>query len=81
MATRMQKIRECDSTLCRRRKLVRHVKITVQLEGESGPTVFEGDLCPIHVSQAILQNEKRFKNTKQYDEPEVYNGPEERFSE
>ena len=70
MATRTQTIRECDSTLCRRRKLVRHVKISIQLEGEMGPNVFEGDLCPTHVGQAIRQNEKLFKNTKDYDEPE-----------
>ncbi len=83
MAERIQKIRECDRALCRRRKGVRKVKLTMLVGDEDGifPSTGqqyevwgEGELCPFHRVMALNQQDAMFKNTKKYDESEA---PEE----
>lgn len=90
MAERITKVRECDRAGCRRRKGVKKVKLAMWVADENGvfPSTahthglwIEGELCPFHRKMASDQQLAMFQNTKQYDEPEDNDGPEERFSE
>ncbi len=74
MATRTQKIRECDRADCRNRKDVdTYCIIFKRSEGEA-LSIDEGELCPAHVKMVERFITNLFNNTKQYDEPEA---PEE----
>tara|TARA_Y100000310_G_C20482378_1_gene715311 strand:- start:239 stop:487 length:249 start_codon:yes stop_codon:yes gene_type:complete len=70
MATRIQKTRECDAGLCRRRKGVKMVRVLVELANAEGryerAIGYEGELCPTHAQIIIEQPRRVFTNKKEY---------------
>ena len=82
MATRTQKILECDRAGCRNRKGVRPVSLTLEIDIEEieglpdvPGTMVGGDLCPYHLAMAETFLDNLFKNTKPYDDPDGKDAP------
>ena len=78
MATRTKTYQECDRAGCRNRTGVKDVGLTLEdftnRDGDGDPTILEslcGELCPAHIEMVKRFMANLFKNTKQYDEPEV----------
>ena len=75
MATRVQKIRECDRGGCRRRKGVDVYRLVLyEREIESVAHQVKAEICPAHVEMVIRYMDNLVKNTKEYPESEL---PEE----
>ena len=77
MATRIQKVKECDRAMCRRRKGVAWYSIsmlempTVRFEDGTEVCCASGELCPAHVEMVKHFIDDLFKNKKEYnDDPE-----------
>jgi len=69
MATRTQKVHECDRAGCRRRKDVQYYEVTMLDAVSNEMAGNQGELCPAHRKMAANFINNLFKNTKDYDEP------------
>ena len=63
MAERTKTYLECDNALCRKRKGVGRIKVTIE-RPDTADVVEEGELCAYHQTQLINRVAGTFINTK-----------------
>ena len=77
MATRIQKVKECDRAMCRRRKDVAEYELVLSKDGVVARRT-KGELCPGHVTMAMCFMNQLFLNKKEYDDGSEPTDPTDR---